>query len=868
MRETQVELVDPNDTPTVDATVSNTNLNDGYASAVSHVTLSYSGIRPRRRLSLEAELVNSLWGTDRLNEARNRDSRDRTRRTLAFTSTLPCGCGEHRCQATRPVTNSRRRSLSLPTGTYHFEILAANPGQIYAGGGQSVVWQSTPIKVDNSAPTVSIATSAHPGAWYGSPQQLTITASDDADSSGVGEVICTGPGTAGAGQPIPAAQLPYTITVQGPGAQTVSCHAVSNSGISSAAASTTLDIDAQAPATTLGGAETAPAVLADPQAVTVAASEPQPASGVKSTVCTVTNASGSPQSYTISGTSGQLASADFSDGKNAVSCQSTTNAGIAGQPVAEAIDVDDQQPVVTLGGATPAPAWVAGHQQVTATAAEPRPSVGFGVTSVSCQVNGGASTSASGDHQSLDLSGTGTYEISCAATSAAGVRGPLASERVQIDDALPTGGRPDVTGGSTSVPGGWSQSSERVALTFTARGGAVMSEVQCRVRRRQVVLKPGDADVTTGAGRTKETVEVAVPPPGGTLVCQGLNSAGKWSKPVSESLQIDAKPPIGQFVPTDDRNPTQVRARVEDFGSGVASAEIEIQERSGWKKLATRYDKSTRFATATVPDDGSIPNGIYTLRVDATDVAGNTAMLDQTSRDKLETVTLPLREVTRLSAVLSAGSRDLAAAGTGAGRRRQTARLTLSYGERPRLTGELTTARGAPVDGASILVQQAVSGSTPKLVATLRTGAAGRFDEVVPAGPTRTLELVYEGTKVLRTTSTAANLQVGGRATVAVSSRPVAGRQLTISGRVLGRWIPAGGALVQLWYEVKGDRRGWAPFEHAIHTSPSGAWRLTFPVSPRAAGYTYQFKAVVSRQAGWPFLGATSAIVTRAVARL
>ena len=109
-----------------------------------------------------------------------------------------------------------------------------------------------------------------------------------------------------------------------------------------------------------------------------------------------------------------------------------------------------------------------------------------------------------------------------------------------------------------------------------------------------------------------------------------------------------------------------------------------------------------------------------------------------------------------------------------------------------------------PIDGASILVQQAVSGSTPKLLATLRTDAAGRFDQVVPAGPTCRLELVYAGTKVLRTTSTTASVQVGGRATVAVGSRPVAGRQLTISGRVLGGWIPAGGVLVQLWYGSRG----------------------------------------------------------------
>jgi len=401
-----------------------------------------------------------------------------------------------------------------------------------------------------------------------------------------------------------------------------------------------------------------------------------------------------------------------------------------------------------------------------------------------------------------------------------------------------------------------------------------MAEVQCRLQGRQIVFKPGDADTTIGAHGTTETVVVTVPPPGGTLVCQGRNSAGRWSAPLSRTLQIDATPPTGHFEPSDRRDPTQVRAEVADSGSGVASAVIEIQERSGWKQLATRYDKSTRLATAIVPDDGSIPNGIYTLRVIASDVAGNTAMLYRSSRKELETVTLPLREVTRLSAVVSAGSDHVAAIAGAAGapfRRQQTSPvqpLALSYGERSRLTGRLMTARGAPVDGGSILVEQAVSGSELKPIARLRTDPAGRFNFPVPAGPTRTLELAYEGTKLLRTTSATAGLSVGGRAMVTVGDRPVAGQELTISGQVLGGWIPAGGVLVQLWYEINGDKRGWAPFEHAIHTSRRGVWQLTFPVSPGAAGYTYEFKAVVSTQADWPFLGATSAIVERTVATL
>ena len=864
-----IELFDPNDMPDVDAAVANANVLDGYDTAASHLSLSYSAYDPAGVCVLDAELVSSK-GNVISASTQGTSSPALDPGSGFFTETLPCGPSN--TSATNATTHGFAPSLaSLPTGTYDLKVVADNPGQVFNSVTPTVVWQSSPIKVDNSTPTVSISTNAQPNTWYGSPQQVTITASDDPGSSGVDDVICTGPGTPGADQPIAAAQLPYTITVQGPGPQTVGCHAISNSGISSSATSTTLDIDNQAPATALGGAQPAPAVLASPQAVTVAASEPQVASGIKSTICTVTNASRAPQSYTISGTSGQLAGADFSDGKNVVSCQSTTNAGIVGQLAAETIEIDDQQPVVHLGGATPAPAWSTDRQQVTATASEPNPSFGFGVASVSCQVNGGASKSASGDHESLSLSGTGTYDIACAATSAAGVRGPDASERIQIDDALPTGGHPVISGGSAGVPGGWSRTSQRVTLVFTAHGGATMSEVRCRVDGRETVLKPGDAGVTTGAGRTKETVAVTVPPPGGTLVCQGLNSAGAWSKPVSRSLQIDAQPPTGDFGPADRRDPTQVRAHVEDSGSGLASAVVEIEERSGWKKLATRYDKSMRLATATVPDDGSIPNGTYTLRVDARDVAGNAAMLDESRHRKLETVTLPLRELTRLSAVVSAGSDHVVAIANAAGaptRRHEATQLTLSYGQRSRLSGELTTVRGAPINGASILVEQGVSGASPTLLARLRTDVAGRFDWVVPPGPTRTLELVYEGTKVLRTTSATANVRVGGRATIAVGSRPVAGRQLTIDGRVLGGWIPSGGVLVQLWYEVKGDKRGWAPFEHAIHTSRSGSWRLTFPVSPRAAGYTYEFKAVVSNQASWPFLGTTSAILTRAVARL
>ena len=864
---TNIELVDPNDSPAVNASVSNTNVNNGYDSAASELSLSYSAYDPGGVCDLKAQLVTAS-GDIVSSTSQGTSSPASDSENGYFMTTLPCGSGDTTASSASTYTFTPTLA-ALPSGNYYLRVLADNPGGVFNDSSPATVWQSSAIKVDNSTPTVSVSTSAQSGTWYSAPQQVIVSAADAGGSSGVEQVICTGPGTPGAAQPIPATQLPYTITVPGSGAQTIACHAISNSGVSSTTGSTTVDIDAQAPTTTLGGADAAPAVLAAPAAVTIMASESQPASGIASSDCTVTNGAGSPQSYTISGASGQLAATAFHDGKNAVSCVSTTNAGVAGPSASETIEVDDQQPVVTFGGATPTPALVTGDQQVTATAAEPNPSEGFGVGSVNCQVNGGAWKDAQADHQGFDFPIAGTYGIACYAISVAGVQGPTATETIQIDDAAPSAGQPVVSGGSSTNLSGWAQATQQVTLTFTAAGGGTMSEVQCSLNGRQLTLKPGDAGVTIGPDGTTETVVVPVPAPGGTLVCQGLDSAGNWSQPVSRSFEIDDTPPAGQFEPTDRDDPTLVRALVTDSGSGVATAVIQLEERSGWKDLATHYDASTHLATATVPDDGSIPDGTYQLRVDARDVAGNVAMLDRDSDGKLQAVTLPIRALTRLTAVVSQGTARVAtvAEASAAAKRRQAIvrSLTLAYGQRSRLAGDLTTSRGVPIAGALIRVEQVVESAKPTVLVTLRTDVTGGFVYSIPAGPTRTLELVYGGTKVLRTSFAAASLQVIGRAMVTVGARPVAGRPLTISGRVPGGWVPAGGLLVQLWYEIKGDAGGWAPFEHAIHSGRDGSWQLTFPVSSRAAGYTYEFKAVVSQQAGWPFLGATSEVVTRTV---
>ena len=105
-----------------------------------------------------------------------------------------------------------------------------------------------------------------------------------------------------------------------------------------------------------------------------------------------------------------------------------------------------------------------------------------------------------------------------------------------------------------------------------------------------------------------------------------------------------------------------------------------------------------------------------------------------------------------------------------------------------------------------------------------------------------------------------------GKSSLALSSRLHAGARVTLSGHVSGGYLPRGGVLVQLWYTSPQTSTPWAPFEHAVRTTSAGRWKLSFRVSPHAAGYRYEFKAVVARQSGWGYAGAVSPVVSRTVA--
>ncbi|MHB8736895.1 MAG: Ig-like domain repeat protein, partial [Terriglobales bacterium] len=250
----------------------------------------------------------------------------------------------------------------------------------------------------------------------------------------------------------------------------------------------------------------------------------------------------------------------------------------------------------------------------------------------------------------------------------------------------------------------------------------------------------GVKDITCALGGQVSTysasqAQITVQPTGGQLTCHAEDNAGNVSATQAWNFLIDNTPPTGHFEAADPQNPTLVAAQLADTGSGVAGAQIELETLSGWQPLPTSYDASTGVATATIPDNGTLPNGIYNVEVLATDVAGNQATITQSAGAGPEQVALPLRSVTQL---LVGGSSRIV---TSCRLRPHVVRLTrgrkakraawpgrkcaqvkvpigrkaaLRYGQRESTQGLLQTAGGTPVANQPIAILQQAPGWGPQ----------------------------------------------------------------------------------------------------------------------------------------------------------
>ncbi|MBB4662527.1 hypothetical protein [Conexibacter arvalis] len=176
------------------------------------------------------------------------------------------------------------------------------------------------------------------------------------------------------------------------------------------------------------------------------------------------------------------------------------------------------------------------------------------------------------------------------------------------------------------------------------------------------------------------------------------------------------------------------------------------------------------------------------------------------------------------------------------------------------ITGRVTDAAGRGIADARLNLVARILNRRWKASGLVRTGDDGRFSHTLKAGPSRQVRVTYypfADSRAFRA-SNVVLIESLAPLTVRVNRTRVAGGgTVSIAGRVAGAPIPRGGLLVTLQGHQKGW--GWRTFR-TVRTTRSGRWKTRYSFRSRSGRFA--FRAIVPRQAGYPFASTTSTAVT------
>jgi len=246
-------------------------------------------------------------------------------------------------------------------------------------------------------------------------------------------------------------------------------------------------------------------------------------------------------------------------------------------------------------------------------------------------------------------------------------------------------------------------------------------------------------------------------------------------------------------------------------------------------------DGGTTPRGGTPPPDAPAPGGVEGLRNPVAGRDGDTPNGDGASGQAR--LTLRLR---------------LAGGGTATRARGRHAR-------RWTVTGRLTDPAGRGVSDARVTLVSRVGGGRWKAGAVVRTGTDGRFSRTLAAGPSRRIRATYfpfADSRSFRSSNVVSIESLAPLTIRADRGRVAGGGTVALAGRAGGARIPRGGLLVALQGHQAGW--GWRTFR-TVRTNAAGRWTARYRFRSRAGRFA--FRAVVPRQAGYPFAPSTSAAV-------
>ena len=311
---------------------------------------------------------------------------------------------------------------------------------------------------------------------------------------------------------------------------------------------------------------------------------------------------------------------------------------------------------------------------------------------------------------------------------------------------------------------------------------------------------------------------------------------------VDRTVAIDNTPPTLGFANARDRSdPELIRAPADDATSGVARGRIYYRAvgASAWEPLATQLKRGALEARV---DSTAPPPGRYEFLAQASDLAGNSAWTALRRDGQPLVLTFPLKSGVRLAGHLAGGGGH---------------RKTIAYRRRSRVGGRLTDRGGHPLRGAEVtVVERFGSGALiARRVRTVRTDGRGRWQERLPAGPSRRITASYGGSpRYIGARAAVGRLLVKTKVGLRLSRRRVrAGRRVTFRGRVrhYAARVPDGGKLVELQVRTG---HSWTTVRHAFHTRANGGFRLRYRFGRfYTRNVRFRFRLEVPREPAWPY---------------
>jgi hypothetical protein len=534
---------------------------------------------------------------------------------------------------------------------------------------------------------------------------------------------------------------------------------------------------------------------------------------------------------------------------------------------------DPTPPSISLGGALASGRWISGANGRPSVEIKAHDSVGIQRVEATIEAASFAESYACnfavpapcpgfvGPNASLAIADLtdGPHVLRVAASDPAG--NPSATQRqVLVDNTPPDPIVPVVVGGSS-----WRRSNDfLVRWTDPVTAAAPISRVHWKL------CLPGGACGGRGQAPVGEPRELRLATPGAGEYLLHLwleDAAGNQSEAtaaVAVPLRFDPEPPHLAFEPLDAGDPLRVGVSASDRLSGVATGQIEMRPEgtATWHALQTHIENGRLVAYV---DDQRFRDGTYLFRAYAVDHAGNEASTRTRADGSTAAIRLParvdtqlktglLRTVTRRKVVRRGGKRRVVRVRT----KRLDTRVTARHGRTLRLTGRLTNSDGHPVAGATVDALERLPDGSALPLGFATTGEFGGFRYVVNATRIRDLLFRYSGSRRIGAASATVVVFVPGASSMRASrERALNGQEVTFSGRVGTRPIPAGGKLLELQAYFRGR---WRTFS-TVRTTPTGGWRFPYRFGATVGRVTYRFRVVLPAENGYPFVTGRSRIV-------